>query len=311
MSHAVETMFYVKETPWHGLGKKLDSAPTISQAIVDAGLDWNVSLRELFTGDGVKVSHRATCRDTDGSILGVVGPRYVPLQNNAAFDWFQPFVDSGECSLHTAGSLHEGQKVWVLAQLNRTNSEIVPGDEISKFLLLSNSHDGSTAIRVGFTPIRVVCANTMAMAHQCDQSKLIRIRHTKSSRQNLDKVREVMDTINASFEATAEQFKFLASRNFNQDDVSKYVKMVLNVENATELPTKTQNIISSIMECIEGPMQSAPNVAGTWWAAYNGVNEYLNYKKGRTQENRMNNLWFGTGLAENRKALDLALTLAA
>ena len=177
--------------------------------------------------------------------------------------------------------------------------------------MLSNSHDGSTAIRVGFTPIRVVCANTMAMAHQCDQSKLIRIRHTKSSRQNLDKVREVMDTINASFEATAEQFKFLASRNFNQDDVSKYVKMVLNVENSTELPTKTQNIISSIMECIEGPMQSAPNVAGTWWAAYNGVNEYLNYKKGRTQENRMNNLWFGTGLAENRKALDLALTLAA
>jgi phage/plasmid-like protein (TIGR03299 family) len=165
MAHAVEQMMFVGATPWHGLGNQLDEAPTISEAITAAGLDWEVGLKDLFTGEGTPVPARATYRKTDNSILGVVGPRYTPLQNSDAFDWFQPFLDANECQLHTAGSLHSGQKVWVLAQLNRDNSEIVKGDEVSKFILLSNSHDGTTAIRVGYTPIRVVCANTMAMAH--------------------------------------------------------------------------------------------------------------------------------------------------
>ena len=194
MPAAVEKMMFVGETPWHGLGNQLDEAPTIGEAIDASGLDWEVGLKPLQTTDGTPVSHRATYRKTDGSILGVVGPRYTPLQNRDAFDWFQPFLDAGECNLHTAGSLHSGQKVWVLAQLNRDNSEIVKGDEVCKFILLSNSHDGTTAIRVGYTPIRVVCVNTLAAAHSKHSgSKLIRIRHTRSSKNNLENVRDIMD----------------------------------------------------------------------------------------------------------------------
>ena len=164
MPAAVENMMFVGETPWHGLGNKVDDGVNVNDAIVAAGLDWEVGLKDLQTIDGVPVSHRATYRKSDGSILGVVGPRYTPLQNRDAFDWFQPFLDANECAIHTAGSLHYGQKVWVLAQLNRDNSEIVSGDEVCKFILLSNSHDGTTAIRVGYTPIRVVCVNTLAFA---------------------------------------------------------------------------------------------------------------------------------------------------
>jgi phage/plasmid-like protein (TIGR03299 family) len=312
MAAAIEQMMFVGATPWHGLGNQVDSDITVADAIVAAGLDWEVGLKDLQTVDGVPVNHRATYRKTDGSILGVVGPRYTPLQNRDSFDWFQPFLDAGECALHTAGSLHSGQKVWVLAQLNRDNSEIVPGDEVSKFILLSNSHDGTTAIRVGYTPIRVVCANTLAWAHSSSDSKLIRIRHTRSSKNNLENVRDIMDNINAGFEATAEQYRFLASKNFNQNDVRKYVKVMLGIENTidADIKTRTRNIMDEILGLVEGPKQSATNVRGTWWAAYNGYNEYLNYNKGRTEDNRLDSLWFGLNANDNNKALNKAMEFA-
>ena len=312
MAHAVEQMMFVGETPWHGLGNQLDEAPTVSEAISAAGLDWEVGLKDLFTQEGTPVPARATYRKTDNSILGVVGPRYTPLQNVDAFDWFQPFIDAGECALHTAGSLHEGQKVWVLAQLNRDNSEIVRGDEVCKFILLSNSHDGTTAIRVGYTPIRVVCANTLAWAHSNRNSQLIRIRHTRSSKSNLENVRDIMDNINAGFEATADQFRFLASKNFNQGDVRRYVKTMLDIEGTVDddIKTRTRNIMDDILTRIEGPKQSATGVRGTWWAAYNGFNEYLNYAKGRTEDNRLDSLWFGLNANDNIKALTKAVEFA-
>jgi phage/plasmid-like protein (TIGR03299 family) len=304
----VETMFFVGETPWHGLGEKLDSPPTIAEAITQSGLDWEVGLKQLYTAEGAEVPAKATYRLSDNSILGVVGPRYTPLQNQDAFGWFQPFVDSGLVNLHTAGSLQNGKKIWVLADINREPSEIAPGDEVAKFIMLSNSHDGTTAIRVGFTPIRIVCANTLAMAHKSSASKLIRVRHTTSSRVNLDKLREIMDLVNSEFEATAEQFRFLASRYYKQADIRKYVKAVLGVERVddADLPTRTKNTMDSIFALIENERQSVGGIRGTWWAAYNGVNEYFNYQQGRNADNRLNSLWFGSGYSENARALDLA-----
>jgi len=311
MSHAVETMFFVGELPWHGLGVKLDAAPTIGEAIGKAGLDWEVGMKDLQTVDGTPVPARATYRTSDNRILGVVGPRYVPLQNKKAFDWFQPFVDSGEVTLHTAGSLHEGEKVWVLAEIQKGHSEIVKGDEIAKFILLSNSHNGTTAIRVGFTPIRVVCANTLSMAHSDDASKLIRIRHTESAAENLEKVREVMNLVNQQFEATAEQYRALAGRNFCQKDVLRYVNIMLGVEFESEddISTRTKNIRTNILNRIEGEKQSLPGVKGTWWGAYNGYTEHLNYEAGRNRDSRLDKLWFNP---ENhaRKALKVALQLS-
>lgn len=319
MAHAVENrngrdcMMYVGDTPWHTLGTRVSEDITIGDAIEAAGLDWLVETVETMTVDGQPVPMRlAVRRSDDKRILGSVGPRYTPLQNRTAFDFFQPFLDAGEASLHTAGSLHEGEKIWVLSKINRDNTEIVKGDEVAKFMLLSNSHDGTTAIRVGFTPIRVVCANTMAQAHGSGDSKLIRIRHTRNSQTNLERIRDTMDAINASFETHAEQFKFLASRDFNQKDVAKYVRILLDVDKKpeSEIKTRTRNTIDEIMGLIEGPRQSMEGVRGTWWAAYNGYNEYLNYKQGRNADNRMASLWLGTNANENANALELAMEFA-
>lgn len=318
MAHALEinngraSMFYVAETPWHGLGQKVDENVTIEEGIDAAGLDWTVELHDMVTTSGLVVKDKAMVRSDKNVVLGTVGPRYTPLQNRTAFDFFQPYLDAKECHLHTAGSLHEGRKVWVLAKINRDNMKIVKNDEVAKFVLLSNSHDGTTSIRVGYTPIRVVCANTMAQAHGRGTSSLIRIRHTRSSKLNLEQVRETMNLIDATFEATAEQYRFLASRNFNQRDIQAYVKRMLDVAETPDedISTRTKNIIADVMERIDGPMQSIDGVRGTWWAAYNGVNERLNYEAGRNASNRMDSLWFGANATLNDRALTTALEFA-
>lgn len=311
MAHEVESMFSVKQVPWHGLGKIIENSPTIQDGIELAGLNWEAELHPLFCSDGAEVTHRAVRRSTDKSVLGIVGPDYTPLQNREAFDWFQPFVDANLAKLVTAGSLRNGQRVWVLAQINQAPSEIVKGDLVEKFILLSNGHDGKLAARVGFTPIRVVCANTMQMAHASEASKLIRVRHRSAVKQNIDKLRDIMNLANQEFEATAEQYRFLANSNFKKDDVLKYVKQLLDIKDDEKISTRTLNICKDIFARIDGGLgQNIQGVSGTWWAVYNGFTEYLSYENGNNADNRLNSLWFGQNQAWNKQALDLAIEYA-
>ncbi len=314
MPHEVETMAYFGHRPWHGLGTALAEADLYdwSSASKKAGLDWAVELVPLVTADTqAKVDHRAVRRTSDGRTLGVVGPRYHPLQNKDAFGWFQPFLDAREAALHTAGSLRQGSRIWVLARLNRDPLVIAAGDEVEKFILLSHGHDGSLAVRAGFTPIRVVCQNTLSMAHGSDASKLIRIKHTRDVLENLANVREIMDLANQEFEATAEQYRRLARKSVNQADLRRYVKRVLKIEDEDSPSTRSRNIMDEIIRLAEaGRGNDLPSVRGTLWTAYNGVSEWLTYNRGRNGDNRLNSLWFGESAVTNRHALDVALDMA-
>lgn len=319
MSHEVEKMVFAGATPWHGLGTEIDDATNFWDAFKLAGLDWEVETEPLYRKGaadqvvGEEVKAQAAVRTSDDKVLGVVGPRWTPLQNRDAFKVFEPLIDSGDMRLHTAGSLRGGERVWVLCQLGLENTEIVPNDEIAKFALLSNGHDGKLAVHFGFTPIRVVCANTEAMARSSKASKLIRIRHHRFVKNNVEKLRDIMNLADQEFEATAEQYRFLASKQINASDLHKYVKIVLDVQQQEDddLSTRTKNIIGKVEEFfLIGKGNDMPGVNGTYWAAYNGVTEYLNYEKGRTNENRMDSLWFGQNGNLSQKALDTALALA-
>jgi phage/plasmid-like protein (TIGR03299 family) len=314
MAHEVESMAYFGQLPWHGLGTALEEGDLYDwpSASKKAGLDWEVELAPLITADTqAKVAHRAVRRTSDSKVLGVVGPRYAPLQNKDAFAWFTPFLDAKEAALHTAGSLRGGSRVWVLAKLNRDPLVIAPGDEIEKFILLSHGHDGSLAVRAGFTPVRVVCANTLAMAHGSDASKLIRVKHTESVLENLASIREVMDLANQEFEATAEQYRRLARTTINQADLRRYVRRVLKIDEETNPSTRSLNIAEEIARLAEaGRGNDLASIRGTLWAAYNGVSEYLTYNRGRSEDNRLNSLWFGDSLNTNRHALEVALDMA-
>ena len=314
MAAQVESMMFYGATPWHGAGTPLEEADLYDwqRACVKSGLDWEVEMTPLVTADTqAKVAHRGVRRKTDGKILGVVGPKYHALQNRDAFAWLQPFLEAKEAALNTAGSLCEGSRIWVLAKLNRDPLVIAAGDEVEKFILLSHSHDGSLAVRVGFTPVRVVCCNTLALAHRADASKLIRVRHSASMHDNLENIREVMNLANQEFEASAEQYKLLARKGINQNDLRAYVKRVLKVESQAKISTRTNNMIQEIMGlCESGKGNSLPSIKNTLWSSYNGMTEYLGYRRGNNENNRLNSLWFGDSANMSKHALETALTMA-
>ena len=164
MSANVETMFYTREKPWHGLGVQVQEAPTSEKALWLAGLDWKVLQKDIFTEGRVRVpGYRANVRDTDGQVLGVVTDRYKVIQNEEAFAFTDALLGKG-VRYETAGSLQDGRKVWLLARL--PSEYIISGEQISPYLVFSNTHDGSGAVRVAVTPVRVVCNNTLNLALQ-------------------------------------------------------------------------------------------------------------------------------------------------
>jgi len=356
MSHLYESGFSVGEVPWHGLGEVIpeDQKLSIAQGLSAAGMNWDVYTRPAgYQHAGQMVTPMTTTTDEDNNeidiprnkftmrrmlvedpndkgktieqeqVLGLVGGAYQVVQNSEMFEFFQPFLDRNEAELHTAGSLANGRIVWVLAKLNRDPMQIVDGDEVNKYLLLSSSHDGSKALRVGFTPIRVVCANTLAMAHQNRSSKMLRLKHTKKVITNLENIRETINTINADFEATAAQYRLLVRKGISSADLDKYIKLCFTTEKEIQagLSTKKQTIIDAVKGRFESQANSLPGVRGTVWAAYNAVTEHYTWAYGGEggkkntpldkRNNRISSLWLGSNQTKNEQALKVALEMAS
>lgn len=313
-------MMFVGNEPWHGLGHRFAEPPTIEQAIPAAGLDWDVLLQPLIAeADADKVAdHRRyvpaalTVRSDTNAILGVVGPTYKPLQNREMFEWFRPLVQTEQVHLETAGSLYDGKTVWCLAKMDAKNADITgDGDAVAKYLMLSNSHEGDRAVRVGFTPIRIVCWNTLQMAIQDARSKLVKVLHTKGVRTSLDELRKVMNLANAQFEATADQYRKLHRKGISKDDLRKYVITVLDLDKPAaddKLTTQAKTKIDAIMEMA---ISGRGNTGKTLWHAYNGVTEFLSYTSSRTKDVRMDSLWFGEAANLSARALKIAIDLAS
>lgn len=162
MAANVETMFYTREKPWHGLGTMVQEAPSSADALVLAGLDWSVIQKLIETEDGIPVpGFKANIRGSDGQVLGVVSDRYKVVQNTEAFAFSDELLGEG-VTYETAGSLQNGRRTWLLARLPQRY--IISGDEITPYMVFMNSHDGSGSIKAAMTPIRVVCQNTLNLA---------------------------------------------------------------------------------------------------------------------------------------------------
>nr|WP_295683789.1 DUF932 domain-containing protein [uncultured Lachnoclostridium sp.] len=189
MSAEVETMFYVRTTPWHGLGTRVEEVLSAEEALIKSGLNWEVQTKEIQTNDGIMIpGYQANVRSTDGRVLGVVSDRYKIVQNKEAFDFTNALLGEG-VRYETAGSIFDGKKIWILAKL--PEKYIMSGDEITPYLVFSNAHDGSNAIKVAMTPIRVVCNNTLNLALSSAQ----RIWSTKHTGDMSGKLKEAKDTL--------------------------------------------------------------------------------------------------------------------
>lgn len=313
MAHEFESGFLVKEAAWHKLGTVIKEAPSVEEGIRLAGLDWNVRLENLFLKDGRAATPRAVLRETDNKILGYAGPSWTPLQNTEAFSFFNDFLETNEVELETAGSLKGGEKIWVLAKIKNAEGEIFKGDKIQRYFMLSNSHKAGVAVSVGFTDIRIVCKNTLALAERSENSKLIRVTHSKSVAKNLDEIKSIVNFSKNAFQADLEKMERLARMRVNQNDIKKFVEVIFfdpRTLDSKRSQNKLSFITDKINELIEvGLGSDIKGVKGTGYGLYQATTEYLTHYDGSDYEQRLDKLWNGSNRTKNESAL--AYLLAA
>jgi phage/plasmid-like protein (TIGR03299 family) len=311
-------MFYHGETPWHRLGTKLENPATAAEAITAAGLDYQVELSPLATTSGTPVPQRKAVIRTDSTVaLGVVGNNYVPIQNHECFGFLDAVVSEAGLRYHTAGALGKGERIWMLAKLPG-HLRVKSSDDITeKYLLLSNSHDGSSALRVFFTPIRVVCANTLAVADRRGHGQGIAIQHTGDLAAKVHEAQRVLGFAHRFYDDLQGQINRLASYYPTPNQIANYFE-ALYPDPTVGNTTRAQNIRETLHRLFEeGRGQDAYKVRGTAWAALNAVTEFVDHHRltrGGTDlqraDRRLRSQWFGSGATLKQHAWRSALEMA-
>ena len=241
-------------------------------------------------------------------MFGIVGQDYTPLQNREAFQFFDPIVGEGAAVYHTAGALGKGERVWILAKL-QADIQVVDGDITHKYLLLSNSHAGDGCVQIKFTPVRVVCQNTLNLA--LSKGPVIRVSHVRDLKERLGYARENLGIIHSGYAAIETAFKLLASIEVDDKRLSEYLKRVFPDPRLSENKSVWERVIRTRKGAADmfehGRGNQLKGVAGTLWAAYNGVAELIDHgKTRRTPDQRLNHIWFGDGAGVKARAFNQA-----
>lgn len=226
MAANVETMFYTREKPWHGLGIRVEQAPTSEEALIMAGLDWNVVQQMIITESGISLDgYKANIRDMDNKVLGVVTDRYKVVQNVDAFSFTDALLGDG-VRYETAGSLQDGKRVWLLAKLPQ--EYIITGERISPYLIFTNSHDGSGAIKAAVTPIRVVCQNTLNLALNTAKRSWSTI-HTGNIQNKLDEATQTLFMAEKYMDTLGKEIETLQQQKLNDKVVMEFTNILLPI----------------------------------------------------------------------------------
>lgn len=259
MSANVETMFYVRETPWHGMGTRVEKAPTSADAIQLAGLDWDVIPHVLTTDTGIPVpGYFANVRDSDNSVLGVVGKQYTIVQNRDAFAFSDSLLGEG-VTYETAGSLANGKRIWLLARLPEVYK--ILGDEVVPYLVLTNTHDGTGSIKVAMTPTRVVCQNTLNAALSSAKRTWSAV-HKRSVNSKIDEARQTLGFARAYMEALSKEMEKLAMIKISPIQFEKIVlPNLLKVDEDTMSPRQIDTRMEQRAE-LRFRYQKAPDLQG-------------------------------------------------
>jgi phage/plasmid-like protein (TIGR03299 family) len=317
MAHNLEqrdgqaSMFFTGDVPWHQLGRHLNKPATAAEAMEAAKLDYSVVKRPMKAIiNGRQYSDVpnafATVRTDTNQVLGVVGARYEPVQNRDAFNFFDPLVDRDEAIYHTAGVLGRGEKIWLLAKLPDYIKVGRKGDPVEKFVLLYNSHDGSSHIRVKMTPIRVVCNNTLTAALSGTESE-VRIKHTASATDKLQEAHKVLELTNQLYKELDNIFNAMALSNIGGQQLLDYVKALIPDNPKAENNQRTENMRERIIS-LHDTVQDATMHRGTLFGAYNAVTEYVDHYSSQKDANKqLRSIWFGgSGEQLKRRAYQLA-----
>lgn len=278
MAALVETMFSVREKPWHGLGQIVADAPDSETALEIAGLDWNVIQKDIRTADDADIiaGFKANVRDRDGSVLGIVTDRYRVVQNKEAFAFTDALLGEG-VRYETAGSLQGGRRTWMLARL--PHQYIINGDEVSPYLVFMNSHDGSGSIKVAMTPVRVVCSNTLNLA-LASAKRSWSCNHTGDITGKMNEARETLLYAGQYMAELGKTFDRLNQIKLSDSKVAELIGVLL-----PEAPESTPQQKRNIQRTREDMRQryfDAPDLQGTGKNAYrfiNAVSDFATHAK--------------------------------
>jgi phage/plasmid-like protein (TIGR03299 family) len=328
MSHELEIvkgkaqMAYTGETPWHGLGKKVPADLTPGQMLKAAGLDWEVmkykaSARPTINGKAITYpsNHSVLVRSSDGKYLGDITNDWNTIQNDVAFSVFDDIIKTAKGNMETAGALYGGKIVWGLARLNE-EFEAVKGDTVESFLLFTNPHVYGKKADCRFTPIRVVCRNTMVMAlnQNSRSNQMWSINHR--SKFNPEEVKEMLGIAHDHLSAYKEASRLLAAKRFTDDKLNEYFNFVFPKTSTPKKETKKDDKKELSVQAkrsleIMDTQPGAKFAQGTWWQAFNATTYIMDHEMGNTQDGRVFNSWYGGNRTRKIDAMDKALELAA
>ncbi len=301
MSHEVETMAWANEVPWHGLGARVDGSFSVDEMLKAAGLDWQVKLLPTFASDPndpgnvIELPRKALVRSIDNRVLTVTGNGWKPMQNADMLGFMRRYVEAGGAKLETAGSLRNGKTVWGLAKLNHS-FEVRPGDRVEGYLLITSPHEVGRSITVRTTTVRVVCANTMAMA---EGEGAVNYSQNHMSEFDHAAAHHAVQQAHESLAVAEKRAKTIDRLKLSVEDAVRKVlvpvlmpELISNAEVMDDImlpdvmPAKLQEIIDSL--------NNAPGATpGTGWGVLNAVTHWADHVNGRNNATRMQRAWMG------------------
>lgn len=344
MAHELEinangtaNMFSVRAAPWHQLGVVLSDAPSNADAALEAaGLDWKVSMRPIFDEFYKEIpSHKAIVRDVDGKRLGIVSSKFGVVQNSEAFSLLDDVVASGEASWETAGALFEGRRVWGMIKVNDATFSVRKGDDIETYAFVSLAHDGTASIKMAYTPVRIVCANTLSAALSKSRArfvdaadlddtaapvKAVSIRHTSNVKTRLEQAKRALGLVRDEARVTAEVYKKIANATISTTQADEFIKRLLPIGDKVSNGWQVERARKEIIELADSDLGA--DIAGgskTLWGLLNGVSAFASYGRGNmiaglddkaiSAETRMNALFSGSSQKLLQRSLQLAMAM--
>ena len=318
MAHEIQTMAFVNETPWHGLGHQLTPQQPIEVWQREAGMDWRIKETEVLYsvsgGDGVHLKanpdNKVLFRSDTLSPLSVVSKRYKVVQPAEVLEFYRDLVSAGGFELETAGVLKGGKKLWALAKTGQ-ESVLRGNDTVKAYLLLATSCDGTLCTTAQFTSVRVVCNNTLQLAVG-ESGGAVKVPH--STQFDPQQVKIALGLGLSSWDTFVTDMRQLAERKVNKFEAMNYLINVLGDRDTPLNQQSNTKAIDNVYALFSGQGKGSDLVSasGTAWGLLNGVTEYVDrHRRARSPDHRLDSAWFGPGAAIKEKAFHEALKLAA
>lgn len=307
----IETSATVGKCPW-GIGTEVSNDLSPRQMMEKAGVDWSVEKIPSFVehnGNQVPTGMEALVRSSDSKVLSQVGGKWEPCQNEQAFNFFNEYCAAGDMEMNSAGSLKDGKIVYALAKVNES-FDILGGDQIDSYLLFSNPHEYGKSIDIRFTPIRVTCMNTLAIALKGAGANATKVNHRRAF--DPEQVKITLGLAHEKFDQYKEMAQLLSQKQFNEKTLIAYYNSLFPSQAPAAEVCEYKDLAPNAKKAYE-LLETQPGAEygrGSWWQAFNSVTYLTDHQLGRSADGRMTSSWYGVNQVKKRKAAELAVDFA-